>query len=158
MCQQVWKIAVATGLEKVSFHANPKEVQCQRILNYRTFALISHAKRLYSKSFKLGFSSMRSEFSNVQVSFRKGRETRFHIANIHWIRESKEIPQKLLLHWLEKAWKPLTVWITTNCGKFLKGWEYQITMSASWETCMLVKKQQLEPYMEQQTGSKLGKE
>ena len=54
--------------------------------------------------------------------------------------------------------KPLTVWITTNCGKFLKRWEYQTTLSASWEACMLVKKQQLEPYMEQQTGSKLGKE
>ena len=54
--------------------------------------------------------------------------------------------------------KPLTVWITTNCGKFLKIWEYQTTLPASWETCMQVKKQQLEPDMEQQTGSKLGKE
>ena len=54
--------------------------------------------------------------------------------------------------------KPLTVWITTNCGKFLKGWEYQITWPASWEICMHVKKQQLELDMEQQTGSKLGKE
>ena len=54
--------------------------------------------------------------------------------------------------------KPLTVWITTNCGKFLKRWEYQITLFGSWETCMQVKKQQLELDMEQQTGSKLGKE
>ena len=54
--------------------------------------------------------------------------------------------------------KPFTVWITTNCGTFLKRWEYQITLSASWEICMQVKKQQLEPNMEQQTGSKLGKE
>ena len=50
--------------------------------------------------------------------------------------------------------KPLTVWITTNCGKFWKGWEYQTTWPASWEICM----QQLELDMEQQTGSKLGKE
>ena len=50
------------------------------------------------------------------------------------------------------------MWITTNCGKFLKSWEYQATLPASWETCMQVKKQQLEPDMEQQTGSKLGKE
>ena len=49
--------------------------------------------------------------------------------------------------------KPLTVWITTNCGKFLKRWEYQTTLPASWETCMQVKEQQLEPDMEQQTGS-----
>ena len=54
--------------------------------------------------------------------------------------------------------KPLTVWITTNCGKFFKRWEYQTTLPASWETCMQVKKQQLEPDMEQQTGSKLVKE
>jgi len=54
--------------------------------------------------------------------------------------------------------KPLTVWITTNRGKFLNRWEYQTTLPASWETCMQVKKQQLEPDMEQQTGSKLGKE
>ena len=50
--------------------------------------------------------------------------------------------------------KPLTVWITTNCGKFLKRWKYQTIWPASWETCMEVKKQQLESDMEQQTGSK----
>ena len=54
--------------------------------------------------------------------------------------------------------KPLTVWLTTNCEKFLKTWEYQTTWPASWETFMQVKKQQLEIDMEQQTGSKLGKE
>jgi len=53
--------------------------------------------------------------------------------------------------------KPLTVH-KTNCGKFFKRWEYQTTLPASWEICMLVKKQQLEPDMEQWTGSKLGKE
>ena len=54
--------------------------------------------------------------------------------------------------------KLLTVWITTNCGKFLKGWEYQTTLPASLETCMQDKKQQLELDMEQWIGSKLGKE
>ena len=54
--------------------------------------------------------------------------------------------------------KLLTVWITTNCGKFFKRWEYQTTLTASWEICMRVKKQQLELDMEQQTGSKSGKE
>ena len=52
----------------------------------------------------------------------------------------------------------MTVWITTNCGKFLKRWEYQTTLPASCETCMEIKKQQLEQDMEQQIGSKLGKE
>ena len=54
--------------------------------------------------------------------------------------------------------KPLTVWIKTNCGKFFKRWEYQTTLPASWETCMQVKKQHLEPDTEKWTGSKLGKE
>ena len=54
--------------------------------------------------------------------------------------------------------KPLTVWITTNYGKFFKRWEYQTTLPASWEICMQVRKQQLELDMEQQTGSKSRKE
>ena len=55
--------------------------------------------------------------------------------------------------------KPLTIWITANCRKFLKRrMEYQTTLPASWEICIQVKKQQLELDMEQQTGSKLGKE
>ena len=54
--------------------------------------------------------------------------------------------------------KPLTVWITTNCGKFWKRWEYQTILTSSWEICMQVKKQQLDLDMEQQAGSKLGKE
>ena len=54
--------------------------------------------------------------------------------------------------------KSLTVWITTNCGKFLKRWEYQTTLPASRETFMWVKKEQLELDMEQWTGSKLEKE
>ena len=47
---------------------------------------------------------------------------------------------------------------TTSCGKFLKRWEYQIILPASWETCKKVKKQELEPDMEKRNGSKLGKE
>ena len=54
--------------------------------------------------------------------------------------------------------KPLTMWLTTNCGKFFKRWEYQTTWHATWEICMQVKKQQVEPDMKQWTDSKLGKE
>ena len=54
--------------------------------------------------------------------------------------------------------KTLALWITTNSGKFFRKWEYQTTWTASWEICMPVKKQQLELDMEQQTGSKSGKE
>ena len=48
--------------------------------------------------------------------------------------------------------------MTINCGKFFKRWVYQTTLPASWETCLHIKKQELEPDMEQQTGSRLGKE
>ena len=51
-----------------------------------------------------------------------------------------------------------SMWITTSCGKFLNKWEYQTTLPASWETCMQVEKQQLEPDMKQWTGSKLQKD
>ena len=68
--------------------------------------------------------------------------------------KSKRIPEKHLLLTIPKL---LTVWITTNCGKFLKKWEYQTTSPATWEICMQVRKQQSEPDMEQRTGSKLGK-
>ena len=54
--------------------------------------------------------------------------------------------------------KPLTVWITKNCGKFLKRWEYQTTWPAFWEICMQIRRQQFELDMKQQIGSKLGKE
>ena len=54
--------------------------------------------------------------------------------------------------------KSLIVWITTSCENLLKRWEYQTTLSVSWETCMQVKKQQLEADIEQQTDSKLEKE
>ena len=55
------------------------------------------------------------------------------------------------------ALKPLSIWITKTCGKLLKRWEYQISLTPSWETCMQVRKQQLQLDMEQQTGFKIGK-
>ena len=102
---------------------------------------------------------MNWEIPEVEAGFRKGRGTRDQNVNIRWITEkAKEFQKKTSTSASLTTLKPLTVWITTNCGKFLKTWEYQTTLSASWETCMQDKKQQLEPDMEQWTGSKLGKE
>jgi len=101
---------------------------------------------------------MNRELPHVQAGFRKGKGTRDQIANIHWIIKKQESSSKTSTSALLTTPKPLTVWITTNCGKFFKRWEYQTTLPASWETCMQVKKQQLQLNMEQQTGSKLGKE
>ena len=101
--------------------------------------------------------SMNHELPDVQAGFRKGRGTRDQIANICWIMEKTRESRKTSIYALLTMPKPLTVWITINCGKFWKRWEYQITWSASWETGMQVRKQQLELDMKQQTGSKLGK-
>ena len=95
---------------------------------------------------------------DVQSGFRKGRGTRDQIANKRWITEKARKFKKnhlLLLHWT--TLKPLAVWITTHRGIFLKRWEHQTTLPASWETCTQDKRQQLETDVEQRTGSELGK-
>ena len=94
------------------------------------------------------------ELPDVQAGFRKGRGTRDQIANIHRIIEkAREFKKTFYFCFIDYA-NPLTVWITINCGKFWKRWEYQTTCPASWEICMWVKKHQLELDVEQQTGSK----
>ena len=72
--------------------------------------------------------------------------------------KKQESSRKASISALLNVPKPFTVWITINCGKFWKRWEYQTTWRASWELWMQVRKQQLELDMEQQTGSKSGKE
>ena len=72
--------------------------------------------------------------------------------------KEKESSQKTSTSALLTTPKSLTVWITINCGKFLKKWEYQTSWPASWEICMKVKKKPLELDMEKQTGSKSWKE
>ena len=94
------------------------------------------------------------ELPDVQAGFRKGRGTRDQIANICWIIEkATEFQKNIYFCFIDYA-KAFTVWITTNCGKFWKVREYQTTWPASWESCMQVRKQQLELDMEPQTGSK----
>ena len=98
------------------------------------------------------------ELPHVQAGFRKGRGIRDQIANIHWIiKKAKEFQKNIYFCFIDYA-KIFDCWITINCGKFWKRWEYQTTGPASWETCMQVRKHQLELDMEQQTGFKQEKE
>ena len=100
---------------------------------------------------------MNREFPDVQAGFRKGRGTIDQTANNHWIIEkARELRKNIYFSFIDYA--KAFVCITTNYGTFFKRWEYQTTLPASWEMCMQVRKQQLELDMEQQTGSKLGKE
>ena len=87
--------AMATGLEKVSFHSIPKERQCQRMLKNSTIALISHASKIILKILQVKLQQyVNCELPDVQAGFRKGRGIRDQTANIHWIiekaRESQE--------------------------------------------------------------------
>ena len=91
---------------------------------------------------------MNCEIPDVQAGFREGRGTRDQTANIRWIMEKAREFQKNISFCLLTMPRPLNVWITINCGKFLKRWENQTTLPASWEICMKVKKQQLELDME----------
>ena len=90
----------------------------------------------------------------IKLDLEKAEEPEIKLPKIIKQENSRKTPTSASLTTL----KPLTVWITTNCRKFLKRWEYQTTFPASWEICMQAKKQQLEPDMEKWTGSKLGKE
>ena len=76
--------AVTTGLEKVCFHSNPKEDQCQKYSNYYPIALISHASNIVLKIFQVRLQQyVNQEFPDIRAEFRRGRGTRDQIANIH---------------------------------------------------------------------------
>ena len=110
--------AVATGLEKVSFHSNPKERQCQRMLNYHTTALISHASKVMLKILQARLQQyVNRELPDVQAGFRKGRGTRDQTAHICWIMEKARELQKSIYFCFTDYAKALPVWITINCGK-----------------------------------------
>ena len=144
---QDWKRSVFTPI--------PKKGNTKECSNYHTIALISHTSEEMLKILQARLQQyMNHELADVQGGFRKGRGTRDLIANICWIiRKAREFQKNIYFCFIDYA-KPLTVWITINYGKFWKRWEYQTTWPASWETCMQVRKQQLELGMEQQTGSK----
>ena len=121
---------VAAGLEKYSFIPIPKISNAKECSSYCTIALISHASKVMLKILQARLQHyMKRELPDVEARFRKGRETRDQIANIRWIigkaETSRNTPASLT------TLKPLTVWITTNCGKFFKRWEYQTTLLTS---------------------------
>ena len=97
-------------------------------------------------------------FQMLKLVLEKAEEPDINLSTSAGSSEKQESSRKTSISALLTTPKPFTVWITINCGKFWKRWEYQTAWPASWETCMQVKKQQLELDMKQQTGSKSGKE
>ena len=147
--------AVATGLEKVSFHSNPKEKQCQRIHKLLHNALISHASKVMLKIVQARLQQyVNHELPDVQAGFRKGRGTRNQIANIHWIiKKAREFQKNIYFCFIDYA-------KAFDCVDHNKLWEILKDMGIPDHlTCLLrnlyaVRKQQLELNMEQQTGSR----
>ena len=120
--------------------------------------LISHASKLMLKILQARLQQyVNHELPDVQTGFTKGRGSRDQIANIHWIIDKAREFQKNIYFCFIDYTKAFDCVGHNKLKNLFKRWEYQTTLPASWEICIQVKKQQLEPDMEQ-TGSKLGKE
>ena len=119
-CQQIWKTQQWSQDQKRSvFIPIPKKGNAKECSNYLTLALISHASKVMLKILQARLQQyMNCELADVQAGFRKGRGTRDQIANICWIiKKAREFQKNIYFCFIDYS-KPLTVWITTNCGKF----------------------------------------
>ena len=106
----------------------PKKGNAKEYSNYHIIVLISHTSKVMLKILQASLQQyVNHELPDVQAGFRKGRGTRDQIANIRWIIKKAREFQKTSISALLTMPKPLAVWITINCGKFFKRWEYQTT-------------------------------
>ena len=129
ICQQIWKTQQwPQDWKRSVFIPIPKKGNAKECSNYCTIAFISHASKLMLKILQARPQQyVNRQLPDVQAGFRKGRGTRDQIANIRWIMKKKESYRKTSISVFLTMPKPLTVWITINCGKFFKRWEYQTT-------------------------------
>ena len=133
----------------------PKKGNDRGCSNDHTFALISLTSQVMLKFSKPGFSSTGTmNFQVFKLDLEKTEEQEIKLPTFTGSSKKQESSRKTPTSALLTMPKPLTVWTTTNSGKFLNRWEYQTTWPASWEICMQVRRQQLELDLEQQTGSK----
>ena len=123
ICQQIGKTQQwPQDWKRSAFIPIPRKGNAKECSNYCTIALVSHTSKVMLKILQARLQQyVNHELPDVQAGFRKGRGTRDQIANIRWIMEKTSISALLNMP------KPLTVWITINCGKFWKRWEYQTT-------------------------------
>ena len=120
--------AVATGLEKVSFHSNPKEVNTKGCSNYLTVALISHASKVMLKILQARLQSTSTvNFQMVKLDLEKANVPEIKLPTSVGLLRKREFQKKTSISGLLTMSKLLTMWMTANCGKFFKRWEYQTT-------------------------------
>ena len=119
ICQQIWKTQQwSQDWKRSVFIPIPKKGNAKECSDYHTIALISHASKVMLNILQARLQQYVNNEFPVQAGFRIGRGTRDHIANIHWIIEKQESSRKTSTSALLTLPKPLTVWITINCGKF----------------------------------------
>ena len=155
ICQQIWKTQQwPQDCKRSVFIPIPKKGSAKECSDYHTIALISHTSNIMLKTLQVMFQL---EVPYIEVGFRKGRGTKDQLTNIHWITEKVREFQKNICFCVIDYAKAFDLWITTN-------WNILKEMGIpDHHTCLLrnrmgLKKQLLELYMEQLTGSKLGKE
>ena len=133
ICQQIWKTQQwPQDWKRSVFIPIPKKGNAKQCSNYHTIALISLTSKVMLKILQARLQQyVNRALPDVQAGFRKGRGTRDQIANICWILEKARNSRKTSTSTSLTTLKPLIVWITTNCGIFLKRWEYQTTLPVS---------------------------
>ena len=135
ICQQIWKtLQWLQDWKKSVFIPIPKKGNAKECSKYCTIAFISHTSKVIFKILQARFQQFmmyRVQLSDVQAGFRKGRGTRDQFPTSVGSEKKQESSRKTSTYALLTTLKLLTVWITTNCGKLLKRWEYQTALPAS---------------------------
>ena len=129
ICQQIWKTQQwPQDWKRSVFIPIPKKGNAKECSNYHTIVLISHTSKVMLKVLQARLQQyVNCELPDVQAGFRKGRGTEIKLPTSAGSWKKQESSRKTSISALVMMPKPLTVWITINCGKFLKRWEYQAT-------------------------------
>ena len=149
ICQQIWKTQQwPQDWKRSVFIPIPRKDNAKECSNYHIVALISHASKVILKILQARLQQyMNCELPDVQLVLEKAEEPEIKLPTSAGSLKKQECSRKTSISALLTMPK-LTVWITINCGKIWKRWEYHATWPAFWETCMQVRKQQWELNME----------
>ena len=129
ICQQIWKtLQWPQDWKRSVFIPIPKKRNAKECSNYRTIVLISHASKVMLKILQVRLQQyVNCELPDVQAGFRKDGEPEIKLPTSAGSSKMQESSRKTPISALLTMPKPLTVWLTINCGKFLKKWKYQTT-------------------------------
>ena len=141
ICQQIWKTQQwPQDWKRSVFISILKKGNAKECSNYHTVALISHASKVMLKILqaRLG-DTWTVNFQMFKLVLENAEEPEIKSPTSTGSLKEQESSRKISISALLTTPKPLTVWITINCGKFWKKWEYHTTCPASWEICMQVR-------------------